>query len=141
MDCITSRANPLLVHLRRLGSDAAYRRKCGQFLGDGPKLLQEALMWKAELVSVVSLFVEGEEARFRKFATEPGEQGRGIGSALLRHIMKEAAGRGARRLWCDARQEKAGFYQKFGFSLDGSPFYKGPIPYVRMSCALPEAAR
>lgn len=53
MDCITSRANPLLVHLRRLGSDAAYRRKCGQFLGDGPKLLQEALLWKAELVSVV----------------------------------------------------------------------------------------
>ncbi|RTQ49248.1 GNAT family N-acetyltransferase [Hymenobacter gummosus] len=89
------------------------------------------------LLSVVSLFVDGAEARFRKFATEPAEQGRGIGSALLRHIMHEAARRGARRLWCDARQEKAGFYQKFGFSVDGPPFYKGPIPYVRMSCAVP----
>lgn len=93
-----------------------------------------------QLLSVVSLFVDGAVARFRKFATEPGEQGRGIGSALLRHIMKEAAGRGARRLWCDARQEKAGFYQKFGFHVEGTPFYKGPIPYVRMSCALPEVA-
>jgi GNAT superfamily N-acetyltransferase len=93
-----------------------------------------------QLLSVVSLFIDGAAARFRKFATEPAEQGRGIGSALLRYLMKEAAGHGARRLWCDARQEKAGFYQKFGFRVEGELFYKGPIPYVRMSCALPEAA-
>nr|WP_262907902.1 GNAT family N-acetyltransferase [Hymenobacter sp. 15J16-1T3B] len=90
-----------------------------------------------QLRSVVSLFVEGEVARFRKFATEPTEQGRGFGSALLWYVMQEAAERGARRLWCDARQEKAGFYQKFGFGVEGEPFYKGPVPYVRMSCALP----
>ncbi|GAB3836349.1 GNAT family N-acetyltransferase [Hymenobacter jeollabukensis] len=92
-----------------------------------------------QLRSVVSLFVDGEVARFRKFATEPAWQGRGIGSALLRHMMQEAAEHGARRLCCDARQEKAGFYQKFGFGVEGEPFYKGPIPYVRMSCALPAA--
>lgn len=93
-----------------------------------------------QLRSVVSLFVDGAEARFRKFATEPAAQGRGLGTALLRHVMQEAARRGARRLWCDARQSTAGFYQKFGFSVDGAPFYKGPVPYVRMSCALPEVA-
>jgi GNAT superfamily N-acetyltransferase len=91
------------------------------------------------LVSVVSLFGEGDEARFRKFATEPAWQGRGIGSALLRHIMYEAARRGARQLWCDARQATAGFYQKLGFAVDGAPFYKGPIPYVRMSRGLLDA--
>ncbi|GAB2961271.1 GNAT family N-acetyltransferase [Hymenobacter coalescens] len=90
-----------------------------------------------ELLSVVSLFVDGEEAHFRKFATRPDWQGRGLGSALLGHLMREAARRGARRLWCDARQEKAGFYQKFGFAVEGQPFHKGPIPYVRMSCGLP----
>lgn len=96
---------------------------------------------QGRLLSVVSLFLAGEEARFRKFATEPSEQGRGFGSALLRHIMQAAAGHGARRLWCDARQSTAGFYQKFGFHVEGDAFYKGPIPYVRMSCALPAAAR
>ncbi|WP_341537765.1 GNAT family N-acetyltransferase [Hymenobacter edaphi] len=90
-----------------------------------------------KLVSVVSLFVDGEVARFRKFATEPAWQGRGIGSALLRYLMQAAAERGARRLWCDARQSTAGFYRKFGFGVDGEAFYKGPVSYVRMSCALP----
>lgn len=90
----------------------------------------------AELVSVVSLFGRGAEAQFRKFATHPGWQGRGIGSALLRHLLDEAARHGARRLWCDARQEKAGFYRRFGFEVEGVPFYKGPIPYVRMARGL-----
>ncbi|UYZ59009.1 GNAT family N-acetyltransferase [Hymenobacter latericus] len=93
-----------------------------------------------ELVSVVSLFVRGREARFRKFATRPDRQGQGIGSALLRHLMAEAARLGARELWCDARQEAAGFYQKFGFAGEGATFYKGTIPYVRMRCALPQPA-
>jgi TrmH family RNA methyltransferase len=39
---ITSRQNPLVQHLKKLGSDAAYRKDCGEFLGIGSKLLQEA---------------------------------------------------------------------------------------------------
>ena len=53
MDRITSRANPLLSHIRRLSSDAAYRRQSGQFVGDSPKLLREALQWGVEPVCVV----------------------------------------------------------------------------------------
>lgn len=89
-----------------------------------------------ELVSVVSLFVLGEEARFRKFATRSDQQGQGIGSTLLRHLMGEAAQSGARQLWCDARAESADFYRRFGFQEEGERFYKGPIAYVRMSRAL-----
>jgi TrmH family RNA methyltransferase len=40
---ITSRQNPLVRHIRRLGADAAYRREQGQYLADGRKLLTEAL--------------------------------------------------------------------------------------------------
>ncbi|MDR0859214.1 MAG: RNA methyltransferase [Oscillospiraceae bacterium] len=39
---ITSRQNPLVQHLRKLGSDSDYRSDCGEFLGIGSKLLQEA---------------------------------------------------------------------------------------------------
>ncbi|MDR0294566.1 MAG: RNA methyltransferase [Oscillospiraceae bacterium] len=40
---ITSRQNPLIKHLRRLGADAAYRREQGLFLADGRKLLDDVL--------------------------------------------------------------------------------------------------
>ena len=42
MERITSRKNPLLEHIRRLDS-GAYRRQCGAFLCDSPKLVDEAL--------------------------------------------------------------------------------------------------
>jgi len=39
---IESRSNSLVKHLRKLGSSRTYRRECGEFLCDGPKLLEEA---------------------------------------------------------------------------------------------------
>jgi len=40
---ITSRQNPVIKHIRRLGADAAYRREQGVYLADGRKLLEDAL--------------------------------------------------------------------------------------------------
>ena len=53
MERITSRKNPLLEHMRRLDS-AAFRRQQGEFLCDSPKLLKEALLWGAEVRTVVA---------------------------------------------------------------------------------------
>ena len=53
MEQITSRANPLMVHLRKLGASHSYRNKTGEYLGDSGKLLGEALRWGAELMAVV----------------------------------------------------------------------------------------
>ena len=90
------------------------------------------------LVAVISLFVGSDgPARFRKFATDPAWQGRGLGSALLRHTIAAATAQGARTLWCDARQNTLGFYERFGLRPEGDIFYKGPIPYVRLRRALP----
>ena len=52
MERITSRTNPLVAHLRKLGSSHSYRAKTGEYLGDGGKLLDEALRWGAELETV-----------------------------------------------------------------------------------------
>lgn len=90
-----------------------------------------------ELVSVISLFTTGSEARFRKFATAPARQGQGIGAALLAHTIAVAHAAGARSLWCDARQSALGFYQRFGLQSEGAVFYKGDIPYLRLRLPLP----
>ena len=56
---ITSRSNALLTHIRRLSSSGAYRRKSGEFVCDGFKLLEEALQWNVPLSAVVA--AEGVE--------------------------------------------------------------------------------
>ncbi len=53
MEKLSSRQNRIIVHMRRLGADRAYRRDCGEAVGDGVKLLREALMWGAEIVTVL----------------------------------------------------------------------------------------
>ena len=87
----------------------------------------------AKLVSVISLFIDGNVARFRKFATRPDCQGQGVGSQLLRHVIREARAQGARRLWCDARAVNENFYRAFKLEPEGNRFYRGTIPYVRMA--------
>ena len=43
MEKLTSRSNPVCVHLRKLGKSKSYREEHSQFLCDGKKLLEEAL--------------------------------------------------------------------------------------------------
>ena len=92
---------------------------------------------EGELVAVISLFIGPDgQARFRKFATHPAWQGRGIGTALLRHAIAVAQAQGAHSLWCDARQSTLPFYRRFGLRPEGGIFYKGPIPYQRLRLPL-----
>ena len=50
---ITSRSNPLVSRLRKLNARRSARREEGVFVGEGPKLLGEALRWGIELETVV----------------------------------------------------------------------------------------
>ena len=50
---ITSRQNPLLVHIRKLASSRSYRKACGEFVAEGTKLLEEAAKWWPDLRTVV----------------------------------------------------------------------------------------
>lgn len=54
MERITSRQNPLFLSIRKLRASASARRKAGVFLGEGPKLLEEALKWGAQVETVVA---------------------------------------------------------------------------------------
>lgn len=50
---ITSRKNPRLAELRKLTAQRSFRRERGLFVGDGTKLLEEAVRWQAPLDTVV----------------------------------------------------------------------------------------
>ena len=51
---ITSRQNPLLRHVKKLQTSRSYRERCGEFVGDGTKLLEEAARWDASLHTVLA---------------------------------------------------------------------------------------
>ncbi|KAF7789970.1 hypothetical protein EIP86_000918 [Pleurotus ostreatoroseus] len=81
--------------------------------------------------------VNVKTARFRKFACAPVYQGRGIGTALLRHAMEAARTElGCRNIWCDARMESAPWYERRGLRRFGDIFYKGEVEYVKMCAEL-----
>ena len=54
MEKITSRRNPLCLHLKKLGSCRRHREACGQFLCDGIKLLEDAVNSGAEIKAVLT---------------------------------------------------------------------------------------
>jgi TrmH family RNA methyltransferase len=53
VETVTSRKNPLIIHMKKLGSDRSYRYECGEFLCQGTKLFDEAKKHGAEIVSVL----------------------------------------------------------------------------------------
>ena len=59
MERITSRTNPLCTHIRKLNTSNSYRREQGVFVGEGPKLLEEALKAGSKISLVVT--AEGTE--------------------------------------------------------------------------------
>ena len=90
------------------------------------------LFVEENLISVVSVFIRGQEAQFRKFATLEQFQGKGYGSKLLQYIFDFLEEKNTSRIWCNARISKAGFYQKFRMKETEITFEKAGIDYVVM---------
>lgn len=92
-----------------------------------------------ELISVISLFLKNNQIQFRKFATHTDKQGLGYGSKLLSYIIAEADQSGAQSIWCNAREEKCMFYEKFGLNRTEKGFKKAGIDYVIMERMISKA--
>ena len=54
MKQLTSRRNPVCVHIKKLSTDSSYRKQQREFLCDGIKLLEEAVNCNAEILTVLS---------------------------------------------------------------------------------------
>ena len=84
------------------------------------------------VVGVVSLFPDdaplapGRTAmRFRGMAVDDTVQGRGIGRALVRELVRLARRSGAQVLWANGRDTALGFYERVGFRVEGDGFIDG----------------
>jgi N-acetylglutamate synthase-like GNAT family acetyltransferase len=85
-----------------------------------------------KLTSVISCFENNGEIQFRKFATLTDMQNQGFGTCLLNYTINEARRRGIKRIWCNARLSKMGFYQKLGLTATDNKFFKDGIEYITM---------
>lgn len=82
-----------------------------------------------QLVGVVSLFQDGNDFQFRKFAVDESVQGKGIGKTMLQHLINFAINENAKRLWCNARISAIDFYLKQGFTHTNQFFSKNGFDY------------
>ena len=92
--------------------------------------------YEGKLTCVASIFIESRTARLRKLATEPDYQNMGIGGKVIQTIINKLSQENINEFWCDARESASSFYRKLGMNRSGGRFYKGEIPYFKMSMQL-----
>lgn len=85
-----------------------------------------------ELVSAMSIFINGRDVQFRKLATRTDMQGRGYASALMKWLVDYAMDIKLDSLWCNARKDAVGFYKQFGYEETEKTFSKNGYDYVVM---------
>ncbi len=89
------------------------------------------------LVGVVSLFLDGRQARLRKLAVVEDFRSLGLGTRLLRTALKAAREASAESVWCRIRVASLPFYQQFGFAeLPDTRHQKGRLTYCHIQAEL-----
>lgn len=89
------------------------------------------LYYQHELTGVVSLFIKGNTAQFRKMAVLPPDQGKGFGLQLLQYVVDYCKEQGIKTIWCNARVSAINFYKKLNFTTQGEPYEQNQIMYVK----------
>ena len=73
--------------------------------------------------------VEPGVAKIERVAILRAYRGRGLGFALMRHVLREL---GRDRAVLHAQTHSESFYRALGFAAEGAPFEEAGIPHVRM---------
>ena len=88
------------------------------------------------VIAAGSFFVGGDAAQLRKMAVDPVFRGQQLGKNLVMYGACEVAKQGVKVLWCDARVESAGFYERLGFRVEDSEYEKSGALYRKASMQL-----
>jgi predicted GNAT family N-acyltransferase len=87
-------------------------------------------------IATARLLQQGENGGIGRMAVLKEWRGKGVGDALMRHLMKEAAALEIQQLTLNAQAYAVGFYARFGFAAMGNQFLEAGIPHVKMALRL-----
>lgn len=96
----------------------------GRVVACGTLMLQDFPMGGAAPSFEGAVEAAGRTMRLRGMATDESVRGRGAGSALLRLLESEAAGRQVGLLWCNARIGAVRFYESAGWKVVSAATYE-----------------
>jgi GNAT superfamily N-acetyltransferase len=87
-----------------------------------------------EVLVGVATFVPGDDGwwQLRGMAVEPGQQGRGIGLALLADAERRLRAAGAAGMWANGRDTALGFYERAGWVVEGDGYVLVDLPHHRV---------
>lgn len=103
-------------------------------IDDADPLSQHVIAWcDGEAVGCGRLLPDGHIGRM---AVRRPWRGRGVGAALLLHLMERARRRGDRQVILSAQMHAIAFYEKFGFVAEGAVFEDCGIPHRMMRATL-----
>ena len=88
---LTSRKNEKVARMRKLGTDAAFRRECGEFLCEGLHLLGEAVR---EHFSVTEVFFDGRDENAGREAAALGVPVTLVSPEIIAHCSTTVAPQG-----------------------------------------------
>jgi len=130
------------IHIEQIRPEVTWRLRREVLYPDEPLHAMEmeeddhgihlAAFTETDLVAVVSLFPNGTDFQFRKFAVAPTVQGKGIGTLLLHYIIDFVRNEGGKRIWCNARDTAVGFYLRDGFKSTGEKFTRSGVNFEIM---------
>ena len=101
--------------------------------GRDPDCLHAIAYINGKAVGTGRLLPDGHIGRMAVLADY---RSRGIGSAILRALIKAAGNRGDRQVVLASQIHAAPFYQRFGFKTHGEPFIEAGIEHVHMQLQL-----
>ena len=88
-----------------------------------------------EAVATARLRFETDVAHIERVAVLPEWRGRGIGEALMRHLMAEARRARCARMEVGSQIQALPFYEKLGFQAYGDLYEDAGIPHRHMRAA------
>lgn len=81
-----------------------------------------------EVAATARVIDDGDHRRIGRIATAAEQRGRGLGACLVEHFVATSTGPWA----LDAQAHLAGWYERFGFVVDGAEYDDDGIPHVPM---------
>lgn len=71
-----------------------------------------------------------EGAKMERFAVLKEYRGKGVGQALVSYVLHELDGN--EHIYLNAQESVIGFYEKYGFTVEGQRFFEADIPHKKM---------